>query len=54
MTQASLRTRRDEARNLYVAGDVAAKKEAVEMLRAGRGEPSPQVGKLLEDAAARG
>ena len=27
----------------YIAGDVAAKREALAMLKAGRGEPSPQV-----------
>jgi lycopene beta-cyclase len=50
-SEASLASRRQEARSRYVAGDVAAKQEAVEMLRAGRGEPSPQVALLVEDAA---
>jgi lycopene beta-cyclase len=38
-----LRSRRERTRQVYVAGDGAAKREAVEMLQAGRGAPSPQV-----------
>jgi len=52
-----LRARRAREREVYVIGDVAAKKEAVAMLKAGRapgkeptGEPSPQV-ELLEAEA---
>jgi len=41
-----LRAQRQLARDIYVSGDVGAKREAVEMLREGRGDPSPQV--LLE------
>lgn len=58
-----LRARRQLTRDVYVTGDTAAKREAVEMLRAGRsgsgaplGEPSPQV-ELLEkimEAAGQG
>jgi len=44
-----LRARRQRAREVYVTGDAAAKREAVQMLREGRGEPSPQVG-LLEES----
>ena len=51
-----LRARRQRARDVYVSGDVAAKREAVQMLIEGRtgsgaprGEPSPQV-QLLEEA----
>jgi len=51
-----LRARRQRARDVYVTGDSAAKREAVLMLREGRagegaprGEPSPQV-ELLEEA----
>ena len=51
-----LRVRRERAREVYVTGDEGAKREAVEMLRAGRqpnepprGEPSPQVA-LMEEA----
>ena len=46
------------AGDVYVTGDAAAKREAVEMLRSGRaggtprGEPSPQV-ELLEEEEAR-
>lgn len=48
-----LAARRERARAVYVEGDAAAKREAVEMLRAGRGEPSPQVALLeAEEAAA--
>lgn len=53
-----LRARRQRARDVYVTGDAAAKREAVEMLRSGRaggtprGEPSPQV-ELLEEEEAR-
>ena len=53
---APLRARRQRARDVYVTGDAAAKREAVEMLRAGRvgpgearGEPSPQVALLEEE-----
>ena len=53
-----LRARRQRAADVYVTGDAAAKREAVEMLRRGRatgiprGEPSPQV-ELEEEAMAR-
>jgi lycopene beta-cyclase len=41
-----LRERRARAREVYVQGDAAAKREAVEMLREGRGEPSPQLARM--------
>ena len=47
-----LRERRARARDVYVLGDVDAKREAVEMLKAGRGEPSPQVALAGEQAGA--
>jgi len=40
---AGKREQRQIARDVYVSGDIEAKREAVEMLRAGRGDPSPQV-----------
>lgn len=53
---APLRERRARAREVYVTGDAAAKREAIEMLREGRagpgearGEPSPQVALLEEE-----
>jgi len=56
-----LRARRQLARDVYVTGDTAAKREAVEMLRAGRtgsgtplGEPSPQVELLEKEMEAAG
>ena len=36
----------------YVTGDMAAKKEALQMLAKGFGEPSPQVAAASEDGAA--
>ena len=41
-------------RDTYVRGDVAAKREAVEMLKGERGEPSPQVAALAEEEGGGG
>ena len=49
-----LRERREAMRATYVRGDVAAKREAVEMLKGERGEPSPQVAALAEEEGGGG
>jgi lycopene beta-cyclase len=52
-----LRVRRQRARDVYVTGDVDAKVEAAQMLRANRannGQPSPQVAELLEAEDSQG
>ena len=49
-----LRERREAMRDTYVRGDVAAKREAVEMLKGERGEPSPQVAALAEEEGGGG
>ena len=47
-----LRQARARQRDVYVAGDMGAKREAVQMLKAGRGEPSPQVALVEEEERA--